>query len=921
MSFVSKISAQLKAGFFSSLPAKMIDKMYLEEQHSYFSRLLHFVKIRAVYIGLFLPLAVVDLFVSAAMTLFFALSTFFVVGKLQENRLSQQQKYAEQFSKLLYSILAFAFGLISPKLLVFYFTPERAKQEGVQAGGNYYQDKDAQLVSPQSVEELQELIVQAQKDGSKVMPIGAGLSQGKQFLPVGEKGIVVDLSQLSTIDINTDKKTVTVGAGVIWADIQNAVNNSKLALKVMQASNVFSVGGSIGANVHGWDHCSGSLVNTILSLELINAQGERQTLTPKDELFHQVVGGYGLYGIVTRVTFQLTDNVLLKEKSTDVSIDDYVDYFRNHVQQSEQTKMHLFRLSLNPANLLGTGVAVSYDKEAKSRPVKAANLTQESSRGSRFNRVMINLARRFDWIRAFYWKNERQRLLANDDTVLSTNEVMRPPIKAMFNPSVSEAEWLQEYFLPEEQLASFLKELGQLLMANDVCLLNASVRFVKQNDKSLLSYAKDGDRFAVVLCFNQSLREDQVVKAKKWLRQAQHLSIQKGGSYYLPYQHVSLPEDFHKAYPHAKKAQQLKEQVDPNGLFMSGMYQKYMQPSTERTSYFKVIMQSEATKKEFAGFLERVLQRVDTDKFYALLEDVLSYNDTHAEIYKELCRRLPEIMPGSFGSLKRILQSLSSIKTDLGAQARSLLPRELKEINGLVEIGYPGRFIAGFKEHYKVTGAVVAVHEQQSLTDYIQAGYPRPYQQFAPLNYNKPNLSTLSDESADVITCYVGLHHFPEKELDAFLREVRRVLRKGGHFIIVDHDVTDENSMVMAHMAHTIFNAVTGVSLEEELTEVRNFQPMSYWQNRLAKHDLAYDINGADVAMIRSGDPSRNRMVSFAKKNVLLNPALGQLMQYRPSSQEHLSFEPQPREAAGALFAPLPRRDLIEEPLTEGLIL
>lgn len=910
MSIFSKIREKLpKAGFFSAIPAAMIDQMYLKERPSILSQLWHFVKIRTVYIGLFLPLAVLDLFVSGALALRSAFGTFFVVDRLQEQRLNQQKTYAEQYSKLLYSLLTSVLGLISPKLLVFYFTPEKTKQEGVKAGGNYYQDKDAQLVNPESTEELQELLVQAKKDGTKVMPIGAGLSQGKQFLPEGGKGaLVVDLSELRTIDINSDDKTVTVGAGVTWADIQTAVNNSKLALKVMQASNVFSVGGSIGTNIHGWDHHSGSLVNTVLSLELVNAQGEKQVLTPKDDLFHQVIGGFGLYGIVTKVKFQLTDNLLLKEKGTDVSIDDYARYFRDQVQSSEPTKMHLYRLSLDPSNLLGTGVAVSYDQEANSRPVRTSNLSQEANTGSRFNRIMINLARRFDWVRKYYWKTERDRLLANDGPLLSTNEIMQPPIKAMFNPSIREAEWLQEYFLPEEQLASFLKELGPLLRANNVGLLNASVRFVKQHDRSLLSYAKEGDRFAVVLCFNQSLREDEVVKAKKWLREAQHLAVQKGGSYYLPYQHVSSPEDFHKAYPHADKVQQLKEKVDPDNLFASGMYKKYLVPPAKKANYFKVIMQDETTKKEFSGFLNNVLQRVDTDKFYKLLEDVLTYNDSHEEIYKELCRRLPEIMPGALGSLKRILHSLTAIKADLGEQARSLLPRGLKEINGLVEIGYPGRFVGGFKEHYKVTGTVAAVYEAQSLTDYIQTGYPRPYNQFAKLDYNKPNLQDLKDKSADVITCYVGLHHFPEDELDAFLKDVRRVLRDGGHFVLVDHDVTDDKSMAMAHMAHMIFNAVNGASVEEEMTELRNFQPMSYWQKRLAKHGLGYDIQGADVSMVRAGDPSRNRMVSFVKNEGTLSPALSLLSANDSAVEECDALDYVPSHSQGcSIFAPIPK--------------
>ncbi|MCW8400034.1 class I SAM-dependent methyltransferase [Legionella sp. PATHC038] len=242
----------------------------------------------------------------------------------------------------------------------------------------------------------------------------------------------------------------------------------------------------------------------------------------------------------------------------------------------------------------------------------------------------------------------------------------------------------------------------------------------------------------------------------------------------------------------------------------------------------------------------------------------MKYNDTHEEIYAELLRCLPDIMPGKLSSLRRVLGSLSSIKEDLTAQAKALMP-DVETIDGLVEIGYPGRFVGGFKSAFKVTGAITAVYEQQSITDYVQTGFPRPYDNFVKLDYNVPDLSSIPDNSADVITCYVGLHHFPEDQLEQFLINVRRILRPNGRFVLVDHDAHDKESLLMAHMAHSVFNAVNGISLEAEMTETRNFRPMEHWRSLLKAHGLCLGDPGPDVAMIRHGDPSRNTMVSFVK--------------------------------------------------------
>lgn len=866
MSLLKRIANALpEPGRLSSWPAAMMDRVYLNAPRKWWQNGWSFIKLRVIYLTLFLPLAGIDLWTAAFLAAVSFVRTLFTVDKKQEKPLQDVKKYATIFSKNLLALLFFPIGLISTRIVTFYFTPEKSYKRGVTAGGNYYRAVNAKLKEPENVEALQVLVLKAAHEGHKVMPVGAGRSQGRQFLTEGgRKAYVVDLRKLNKIEIDSKNKTVTVGAGARWIDIQKEANKHALALKVMQASNVFSVGGSVGTNIHGWDHKSGMLSNTIRSIDIVNAKGETQTLTPNDELFHYVTGGLGLFGIVTSVTLELRDNKLLTEKSTEVSIEEYVEYFGKEVQDNEEHELHLFRLSIAPNNLVGSGIAVSYVKEPDAAPCETPNLESESYDGTRADQVLINLARHIDRVRQYYWETETKRLLANNSKPMTTNAVMQPPINAMFNASVSEAEWLQEYFLPGAQLAAFLTTLKKILTDNKVVLLNASVRFVKQNASPALSYAADGDKFAVVLCFNQSLNDDEIMKARKWLRLAQEESIKLGGTYYLPYQQVSSPEQFRRAYPRAQAAQAFKEQVDPQHIFMSGFEQKYMASENGKPNYFKEIMKDEATKTKFSGFLRKVLQRVDVEPFYTLLADILTYCDSHAEIYQELCRRLSEVMPSALGSLSRILSSLKDIKSDLAAQAKALLG-DTKTINGLVEIGYPGRFVKGFQEAFEVTGTIAAVYEAPSITDFIQTGIPRPYDTYAKLDYNKPNLASLKDNSADVITCYVGLHHFPAEELDTFLKDVRRVLHDGGKFLLVDHDVIDADTMNMAHMAHMVFNAVTGVSVEEELSERRDFQPMSYWIAKLQEHGLGYAVTGPDLPMVRDEDPSRNRMVSFVK--------------------------------------------------------
>lgn len=851
-------------GRFSGVIAASLDKMELEENRSFFSRMVYGLRKRARFVLFFPALVALDIIFSLAGAVLNFFGALFTADHLQNKFLKQSQEYAFLFSKSLIGLIASPLGLISPKLVSFMFIPAEKKANEIKSGGSLYKAM-VEKIEPTEIEEVRAIIHRANKEGRTVMAVGAGRSQGRQFLPhsndAKKPSLLIDMSAFNHVNVNLDTQTVTVGAGAKWHEVQMAANQHKLALKVMQASNVFSVGGSIGTNIHGWDHRSGNLAQIIHKITIINADGEIETLDRLSPKFGCVIGGYGAFGIVINAEIELTKNENLKEKGTLVSIEDYVQHFRQHVEPNPDIRMHLFRLSLDPNNLLSEGIAVDFQK-TDGKQVKTTQFHPEGKNGTRMDRILVNVARRVGSLRKKYWDGEKDRLLTTE-TVMTTNEIMQPPINAMFNNSASEAEWLQEFFIPQENIAVFVRELGQLLTKNQVALLNSSIRFVKQDKISLLSYAAGGDRFAVVLCFNQSLKHNEVVKTKKWVREANDLVIKHGGSFYLPYQQFASQEQFAQSYPQFAAFHQEKQTIDQNGLFNSGLYEQYLENKDTKTNHLKILLENPERRKKFAGFLENVLQRVDTDKFYELLEDIVTYNDTHEDIYKELIHRLPEIMPGMIGSLRKILGSLNAIKKDLGQQAKELLAG-IDKIDGLVEIGYPGRFVNEFTKAFNVTGTITAVYEAQSVTDYVQTGFPRPYDRFVKLDYNLPNLSVIPNNSADVITCYVGLHHFPTTELDKFLTDLRRILRNDGQFLLVEHDVQDQESHAMASMAHSIFNAVTGASVEEEMTELRNFHSLAHWKQLLISHGFEVDVQEGQ-AMVRNGDPSLNTMISFKK--------------------------------------------------------
>lgn len=293
----------------------------------------------------------------------------------------------------------------------------------------------------------------------------------------------------------------------------------------------------------------------------------------------------------------------------------------------------------------------------------------------------------------------------------------------------------------------------------------------------------------------------------------------------------------------------------------------YKAKKNER-NYYRNIQSSKENKKLFGQFLDNILQRVDKDKYFALMEDILSYSHSNLEIYAELKNRIDEIKPSYLGSAVRVFRSLSTIKEDLSEQALKLMKSKKgkRQLNGMVEIGYPGRFVNSMKNKLNISGQISIVNTEESMSDLIQTGFPRPYDKFVPLNDYAPfKKSELKDNSVDLVTCYIGLHHIPEKKLAGFLQSIKRILRPGGTFLLVDHDVRDNKTRDLACLAHSVYNAVMGAPIEEEANELRHFKSLDEWKSILAENGFNLE-QSTKKSMIREGDPTLNTMLRFVKK-------------------------------------------------------
>src|SRR2546425_64243 len=114
----------------------------------------------------------------------------------------------------------------------------------------------ARLEHVWEVEQLRAVLRAARQRRLKVSVAGSRHSQGGHTYTAG--GVRLDMRtfhHILAIDSAAPPSapTVTVESGATWDEVQRAIAPHGLAVKVMQSSNIFTVGGTLSANAHGRD--------------------------------------------------------------------------------------------------------------------------------------------------------------------------------------------------------------------------------------------------------------------------------------------------------------------------------------------------------------------------------------------------------------------------------------------------------------------------------------------------------------------------------------------------------------------------------------------------------------------------------------------------------------------------------------------
>ena len=725
------------------------------------------------------------------------------------------------------------------------------------------------VARPASIAEVQDVL---RRVNGPVSVGGGHFSMGGQTASPGT--LHIDMRRMNqVVQFVPGEKAIRVQAGIRWCDIQKFVDPHGLAVKIMQTYANFTVGGSLSVNVHGRYIGLGPLILSVRSLKLVLANAELVEASPSENaaLFYGAIGGYGALGVIVEADLQLAENTRVLRVAQKMPLADYPAWFKQHVRDAGTAVFHNADIYAPHYDRVR---AVSWVQTK--RPVTVPYRLQPHRRG-------YPLERYFIWAvsETPFGKWRREWLI--DPVLYLSSPVHWRNYEAGYDaaelepPSRKHRTYvLQEYFVPVDKLVAFVPVMAEILQRHRVNALNISIRHALGDPGSLLAWAR-GETFALVLYYKQRTRANAKDRVAVWTRELIDAVLAAGGTYYLPYQPHATHEQFHRAYPRARELFDLKRRFDPDYRLRNVLWDKYYAPTLVDTpaaaaapaaartnaADFNAVYADVCRQDAFYKFLQNVYRLYPEDRFHTLIKECCAAHGEDEAIYRRLQERIGTIKP-FLSEVFYALPSLFKQKREMVRQTLALLG-DKRDIDGYMEIGTTGRYAGALRKQVSFAGPLWLVNDvapTYSPVDIVERGRLAKLGTWLPLVGYAPIADEVPDDSLDLVSCYIGLHHIDPPKLEPFVVSIRRVLRTGGMLILRDHDVTSPEMFAFVSLAHTVFNAGLGVPWETNAQELRHFVSVQEWVERLRRAGLM----DTGKRILQPHDPSDNVLMAFVKQ-------------------------------------------------------
>ncbi len=315
------------------------------------------------------------------------------------------------------------------------------------------------------------------------------------------------------------------------------------------------------------------------SFVLVDAQGKLHACSRREnaELFALVIGGYGLFGAIARVTLRLARRTKVQRAVEIIAVKDLLPWVEKRLAQGFLYGDCQYSTDLETEAGAHAGVFACYKPVAPDTPIPD-NQKQLSSK----DWAELYLLARTDKKRAFeryskyylstagqvYWSDTHQ-LAGNFDGYREAVDVSRG------------TEMITEVYVNKDNFVPLLAQCREDFIKHSVDMTYGTIRFIEKDAETFLAWAREPS-VCTVCNLHVIHTEAGKHKAAEDFRRIIDRAIQFGGRYFLTYHRFATRKQVETCYPQFVDFLRLKKKYDPQERFQSEWYRHYRSMFAER---------------------------------------------------------------------------------------------------------------------------------------------------------------------------------------------------------------------------------------------------------------------------------------------------------------------------------------------------
>ena len=433
------------------------------------------------------------------------------------------------------------------------------------------------------MEEAASLVQQVRSRGEFMSVCGSCHAMGGQQFATG--GWLLDMRGMNrVIDFDTQRGLIHAQAGITWPDlirhyvVAQRDSGSAWGIKQKQTgADRLTIGGAVGANIHGRGLAYAPFVSDIEGLEVILADGsvvqcDRQV---NADLFRHVVGGYGLFGVVTSVKIRLVPRQKVERTVELCDIEEIGDAFAERIRTGYLYGDFQFSTAPDDLGFLSSGVLSCYRPVDPQTVIPAGQIRLSPADWRRLIYLAhCNKRRAFHEFTDFYLRSSGQIYWSDTHQLSLYLDDYHGALDRACEARVPGSEMITELYVPRTRLAAFMSDVRRDFQRHDVDLVYGTVRLIKRDRETALAWARE-DYACVIFNLHIDHEPRSIRDSSHTFRRLIDIAIHHRGSFFLTYHRYAIAAQVLACYPQLPDFLEAKRRFDPDEVFRSDWYRYY----------------------------------------------------------------------------------------------------------------------------------------------------------------------------------------------------------------------------------------------------------------------------------------------------------------------------------------------------------